>query len=112
MAYYYDPTASITPSQIAHWTDTDPHNVTTLVNRMKREGLLKTKRDVKDRRFLRISITEKGCTTLKEAMPAAQQVIDRLMASISCNDVLLLEKVLKVIRQNAYDGLASLVESK
>ena len=112
MAYFYDPTASITPSQIAHWTDTDPHNVTTLVNRMKREGLLETRRDEKDRRFLRISITEKGRATLKEAMPAAQQVIDCLMASLSKDDMLLLEKSLKVIRRNAYEGLTSLTDIK
>jgi len=112
MAYFYDPTASITPSHIARWTDTDPHNVTTLVNRMKREGLLETRRDDKDRRFLRISITEKGRTALKEAMPAAQQVLDRLMASLSKDDLLLLEKSLKVIRHNAYEGMASLADNK
>ncbi|MBN1176232.1 MAG: MarR family transcriptional regulator [Dehalococcoidales bacterium] len=112
MAFFYDPTTSITPSQIARWTDTDPHNVTTLVNRMKREGLLETRRDDKDRRFLRISITEKGRASLKESMPAAQQVIDHLMASLSRDDILMMEKSLKVIRHNAYEGLASLTENK
>ena len=112
MAFFYDPSISVTPSQIARWTDTDPHNVTTLINRMKREGLLDTTRDVKDRRYVKITITEKGRATLKEAMPAAQHVIDRLMSSVSRDDIISLEKALKVIRQNAYDGLANLTETK
>ena len=112
LAFFNDPNISITPSQIARWTDTDPHNVTTLVNRMKREGLLDTARDAKDRRYVKITITEKGQAALKEAMPAAQHVIDRLMASVSRDDMLSLEKTLKVIRHNAYDGMLSLTDSK
>ena len=55
MAFYYDPTSSVTASQIAQWTDTDPNNVTTLINRMEREGLLESRRDEKDKRFVRIN---------------------------------------------------------
>ena len=108
MAFYYDPTSSVTASQIAQWTDTDPNNVTTLINRMEREGLLESRRDEKDKRFVRIKITDKGRAALKEAMPVAQDVIDRLMSSVSSEDALSIEKVLKAIRRNAYDGLEEL----
>ncbi len=112
LAFYYDPTAAVTASQIAQWTDTAPHNVTTLINRMKREGLLETERDKKDKRFVKITITDRGRMVLKEAMPAAQQVVDQLMSSITRDDTLSLENVLRVIRRNAYDGLAGPTESK
>ena len=112
MAFFYDPTASVTASRIAQWTDTAPHNVTTLINRMKREGLLETMRDKKDKRFVRISITDKGIAVLRGAMPAAQNVLDQLMSSIARDDVLSLENTLKVIRRNAYEGLTNLSESK
>ena len=112
MAYYYDPTSSITASQIAHWTDTDPNNVTTLIRRMKREGLLESGRDKKDKRFVRIKITDKGRKTIVEAMPAAQQVLEQLMSSVSPDEVLSLESVLKIIRRNAYDGLEDLTSGK
>lgn len=112
MAYFYDPTASITASQIAQWTDTDPNNITTLITRMKREGLLESSRDEKDKRFVRIKITDKGRKTLIEAMPPAQQVIDQLMSSVTKEQVLSLEPILKVIRRNAYDGLETLTSGK
>ena len=112
MAFFYDPSISITPSQIAQWTDTDPHNVTTLVNRMKRDGLLATKRDENDKRCVIITITKKGYETLLNSMPAAQEVIDRLFSSISREDALTLENILKVIRRNAYYGLEELNASE
>jgi DNA-binding MarR family transcriptional regulator len=112
MAFYYNPNEAVTASQIAQWTDTAPHNVTTLINRMKREGLLETKRDEKDKRLVKIKITEKGQLVLKESMPAAQHVVDQLMSSITQDDARSLAKILRVIRQNAYDGLEALTYSK
>jgi DNA-binding MarR family transcriptional regulator len=111
MAFYYDPTSAVTASEIAQWTDTEPHNVTTLINRMKQDGLLKAERDKKDKRFLKIKLTDRGREVFQRAMPAAQQVLDQLMSSIDQNDVLPFEKVLKIIRQNAYDGLERLTEN-
>jgi DNA-binding MarR family transcriptional regulator len=112
MAFYYDPTVAVTASQIARWTDTAPHNVTTLVKRMKREGLLETERNENDKRSVKIKITDRGQAVLQGAMPAAQQVIDRLMSSITPDEALSLENILRVIRRNAYDGLAGLSESQ
>jgi DNA-binding MarR family transcriptional regulator len=111
MAFYYDPNAAVTASEIARWTDTEPHNITTLIKRMKQDGLLDAKRDVMDKRSLKITLTNKGREALRESMPAAQHVVDQVMSSISQEDALSLEKVLKVIRRNAYDGLERLTES-
>jgi DNA-binding MarR family transcriptional regulator len=108
MAFFYDPAAAITASELAQWTDTEVHNITTLVNRMKKDGLLEAKHGKKDRRYLKITLTDKGREVFREAMPAAQQVLDQLMSSISPDDALLFEKVLKTIRLNAYDGLEHL----
>jgi DNA-binding MarR family transcriptional regulator len=110
-AFLYKPNTALTATEIAQWTDTEPHNITTLINRMKQDGLLDVKRDERDKRFLKITLTDRGREVLREAMPAAQQVVDQLMSSISQDDALSLEKVLKVIRRNGYDGLERLTES-
>lgn len=112
MAFHYDPKAAVTASQIARWTDTAPHNVTTIIRRMKREGLLQTKRDRKDKRFVKIKITDKGQKILEDSMPAAQEVVDQLMSSITRNNIRSLEKVLNIIRRNAYKGLTGITTSK
>jgi len=95
----------MTPSELAKWTQTERHNITTLIERMKRDGLIKTERNPRDRRFVNVSLTDKGRKVLMQAMLVAREIVDQVMSSIGEDDALLLEKSLRVLRQNAHQGL-------
>ncbi len=101
---------TMTPSQIAEWTFRERHNITTLVERLKRDGLVKTKRNNRDKRSLNVTLTAKGRKVLKQAMPVAREIVNRVMLSISEGDAITLEKSLRVLRQNAHDGLEHLAK--
>jgi DNA-binding MarR family transcriptional regulator len=114
MAFYFTPyrlSGAATATQIARWTDTEPHNITTLISRMKEDGFLSASRDEKDRRFVRIAITSKGREFVQRNMLVAQDIVGQVMASMSQDDARQLEKLLKVIRQNAFNGFNRLPES-
>jgi len=96
------------PSKIARWTSTERHNITTLVNRMKQEGLVTAERSSSDKRLVNIKLTEKGCETLSKAMPVAQEVVSRVMSSVTEGDAELLKEKLRTLRQNAHHGLEDL----
>jgi DNA-binding MarR family transcriptional regulator len=98
------------PSEIAEWTQTERHNITALVDRLRREGLIKIERKTSDKRTVNIIMTEKGREILSQVMPVAQEVIDQVMLSIAEGDAVLLEKLLKVLRQNAVRGLEQLAK--
>ena len=98
----------MTPSEIAKWTQTERHNVTALVNRMSQDGLVVTERSSSDKRFVNITLTDKGRETLIKAMPVAQEVVSKVMLSITESDAALLEKKLTILRQNADYGLENL----
>jgi len=113
MAFYFNPyksTGTATATQIAKWTDTEPHNITTLITRMKEDGFLSADRDERDRRFVRITITDKGKEFVCRNMPVAQEIVNQVMSSIDQDEALQLEKLLKVIRQNSYNGFERLSE--
>jgi len=95
----------ITPSELAEWTQTERHNITTVVERMKRDGLIRTERNPRDRRFVNVSLTDKGREVLMQAMPVAREIVDQVMSSISEDDAVLLEKSLSALRQSAHQGL-------
>lgn len=95
----------MTLSDIADWTQTERHSITTLMERMKRDGLIRTERNPKDRRFVNVSLTDKGREVLMQAMPVAREIVDQVMSSVDEDDALLLEKSLRVLRQNAHRGL-------
>lgn len=93
------------PSEIAEWTQTERHNITTLINRMSQEGLVTTTRDTVNKRNVNVTLTDKGREVHKQVMLVAREVVDRVMLSINESDCDWLEKILKVIRQNSDQGL-------
>jgi DNA-binding MarR family transcriptional regulator len=97
------------PSRLAEWTGTERHNITALASRMKREGLVTTKRNSKDKRFVNIKLTDKGQEVLKQAIPVAQEVVNQVMLSITKDDAVLLKEKLTTLRQNAHRGLEILL---
>jgi len=99
---------TMTPSAIARWTLRERHNITTLVDRMKRDGLVKTKRNKKDRRSINITLTKKGRELLEEHTPLSEDIVKQVMSSISKDDAVLLEKLLVVLSHNAETGLSKL----
>ncbi len=96
---------TMAPSQIAEWTFRERHNITTLIDRMKRDGLVRVERNIRDKRFVSVSLTAKGRKVLKQAMPVAREIVNRVMSSISEGDAVPLENSLRVLRQNAHHGL-------
>lgn len=98
------------PSEIARWTQTERHNITTLIDRMRQEGLVKAERDKNDKRIVIVTLMEKGREILKQTMPMAKEVVDQVMLSITESEVALLQKLLTVLRQNADCGLEKLAE--
>ena len=96
---------SMRPSEIAEWTYRERHDITTLVDRLKRDGLVKTNRNSKDRRVITVTLTDKGQQVLSEATPVSWEIVKEVMRSFSEDDPVLLEKQLRVLRQNAHNGL-------
>ena len=78
---------------------------------MKRDGLVTVVRSNRDKRFVNIILTDKGREALGEVMPVATEVVKQIMLSISEDDAVRLEKLLRFLRKNAYDGLEYITKS-
>lgn len=94
----------MTAAKLAERTGTRPHNITVLIERMKRDALVTTERRDVDRRFVYIRLTDKGRSVLAQAMPTAREVVARVMTSISEPDLAVLERLLAVLKQNTCRG--------
>ena len=98
----------MTPSELAEWTQTERHNITALVQRMKRDDLVKSERSSKDKRIVHISLTDKGREVLERSMPAAREIKDLIMSSITEDEAALIASKLRVLRKNAFDTLGQM----
>ncbi len=98
----------INPKELAELTQTEMHSVTTLVARMKRDGLVSTERNEIDRRSTNIILTDKGRQALEKSMPVARGIIAKIMASMSENDSHQLIQLADIIRKNTLRELESI----
>ena len=98
------------PSEIAEQTHRERHDITTLVDRMTKEGLVRAKRSNRDKRSVNITLTDEGLKVLIQAEPVARDIVNQVMSSISEGDAALLEKQLSVLRENVYHGLGHVAE--
>ncbi len=64
-----------------------------------------TKRNHSDRRFVNITLTDKGRGVLPQSISVVKEVANQVMLSITEADAVVLEKLMGVLRQNADDGL-------
>ena len=90
----------MTHSQLAAWTNTEKHNITTLVDRMKKDGLVTNEYSQEDRRVAHVTITRKGRKALSRATTAAREIAERIMSGIGPKEAAQIEVVLKTMKAN------------
>ena len=71
----------MTPMKLARMMHKQPHTVSALVHRMERQGLLTTKRDLKRKNWVRVSLTKKGEEAIKGWVTAT--MVPDIMGSLS-----------------------------
>lgn len=87
-------------TELARWTNTKRHNITSLVDRMSEGKLVTTKRSKTDRRFVHVTITQKGRKVAEQNTPVAHGIMEELMNNIKGNDLNEFEKLLNIVRAN------------
>ena len=98
-------------TQLADQMYKEPHTVKTLIDRLKKEGFVETKRREANHRFVDITITDKGREKLEEAVPIAEAIAHQIIDSLDELEATELITIFDSFKQKALDGLAQLKES-
>jgi len=79
----------------------EPSTMTGLLDRMERDGLLRRAADPKDRRALRIYLTEKALDSQESVMKVVNKVLDKMFENISDEDIETTTNVLMKVLENS-----------
>ena len=99
---------TLSHTELASQMYKEPHTVTTLIDRLKREGLVKTNRRPENRRFIDITLTKRGREKLEEAVPIAEKIAFQIMDSLDDKKAAELKASFDSFKRNALDGLERL----
>lgn len=100
--YIDDP---VTVSEVAHWLDRNPNGISMLVDRMVRDGLVKRTRDLRDRRSVRLSMTNKGKGILEQATMSGWELVQEILSDLSDEDLRTFSSILERMRGKAFEYL-------
>ncbi len=73
-------------------------NMTTLVDKLMKEGLVERKLDATDRRVINVFITKKGIKFLQDSMQGLKKIVSQNLSELSEEDIESLYKAFQTIR--------------
>jgi DNA-binding MarR family transcriptional regulator len=83
---FIDETKEYTMSELAGNAHLPLPNMTSIVDRLVKKGIAKRRRDAKDRRVVRVHLTDKGKKMLHEFMKKRGQELENSLGSLSEKD--------------------------
>jgi DNA-binding MarR family transcriptional regulator len=91
----------VTVSGVSRWLDRSANGISMLVDRMVNDGLLNRERNMPDHREVRLTMTKKGETLLKEANSHTWQLFQSLFEGIPDKDLRNTGGILEKVRLKA-----------
>ena len=96
---------SVTVTDVAHWLDRNTNSISTLVDRMEKDGLVKRVRDLRDRRSVRLITTRKGKEKFDQATKSGWKLIEKLLSSFSEEELKTFARLMGKLREKAFEEL-------
>lgn len=93
----------VTQVDVASWLDRDAASITSIIDNMSKNGLVERKRDLKDRRAVRLIITPKGEKVLEQAKEPIVKEVMAIMSCLSENETRTMINLLKRIRGKTFE---------
>jgi len=102
----------VTIKDLADCFDRDSASITFIIDRMEKDGLVTRVRDLKDRRSLRISITQRGKTMLKKSAKSTQDLAEKIISALSDQELSTFTTLMVKIQKKSYEhrNIANLVK--
>lgn len=92
-------------TDLAVFTNTERHNITTLVERLRKDGLVTTQRSKVDKRVIHVELTGKGAELVQKAFPLARDIVRQIVPPVDNADMAAFMKQLELMYANASKAL-------
>ncbi len=91
---------NLSPTELRHFVFSGLSSMTTLIDRMERDGLVLRERDRDDRRKVQIRLTERGKQVCQEVIPPHADWVRRTMSVLSDDELAELGRLLAILWQS------------
>jgi len=92
-----------TPTQLAQWLFRKPHTISSILDRMEKEGLIVKRKDLERKNLIRVSLTAKGREAHHHSMK--RESIHDIMSCLSAAEIAQLRSYMDRLRDRALKEL-------
>jgi DNA-binding MarR family transcriptional regulator len=92
----------VTIKDIANWVDKNSNTISTLIDRMQRDGLVEREENQRDRREVYVILTDKGKEMTEKADALGWKIVHDVLGEVPENDLRQLNIQLEDIRGKAF----------
>ncbi|MCX6012977.1 MAG: MarR family transcriptional regulator [Chloroflexi bacterium] len=85
--------------EISRRTFTESHTVTTLVNRMENDGVVRRVKDLKKKNYVRVELTDSGKKINKKLKD--MKISKRIISALSPEQITIFESMLNILKEKA-----------
>lgn len=93
----------VTPTQVGRWLDRNTNTVSLIVERMVKAGLIRRIRDLRDRRSVRLVLTDEGKEIFDRATETGWILVHEMLSGLSEEEMHSLTRLLQTVREKAVD---------
>lgn len=88
------------PTAISKWVYRSPRTVTSMLDSLERDGLIRREPNTKDRRSINVVVTEEGWDDVSKKIPVAEEIDRRALSCLSEDELDTLSSILKKLRRH------------
>ena len=97
---------SMTPTELSKYVYRSKHSITSLIDTLEGQGLVRREPNPDDRRSIKIYLTPQGRQFFESMMPVGWEITERALSCLSDEQVDTLDSILRRVRKHLLEQLA------
>jgi len=98
---------SMSPTELSKRIFRTRHSITSMVDTLERQGLVRREPNAKDRRSINVTLTSQGRQLFKRMVPVGYEISQRALSCLDNDEVVVLKTLLKRVREHLLDEIAN-----
>jgi len=98
---------SMSPTELSRHIFRTRHSITSMVDTLERQGLVRREPNIKDRRSINITLTPEGRRLFERMVPVGYEISQKALSCLSDAEVVALKRLIRRVREHLLEQIAN-----
>jgi DNA-binding MarR family transcriptional regulator len=98
---------SMSPTELSRRIFRTRHSITSMVDTLERQGLVRREANLKDRRSINVTLTPEGKRLFERMVPVGYEISQKALSCLDDDEVVVLKTLLRRVREHLLEQIAN-----